>query len=230
MIFEVSKNIVLVGTNHISEKSKKEIDKAIERYHPDIIALELDQQRLKSLFEKPSSPSPKLIRNVGVTGYLFLLIAGFIQKRLGRFVGMQPGDEMRHAFRRAHEQKKRLALIDVPIIKTLQDLSRVWTRKEKWKMFFDVIFFWRKKTVAFDIKSIPSEKQLEIIIGELAKEYPNLYKVLIANRDKHMVLSLQKLHTLNPDSVIVVVVGAGHVAGMRAQFSLIKTEETIKTL
>ena len=43
------KNIILIGTSHISPESVKEVNKSIEENNPDIIALELDLERFKRL-------------------------------------------------------------------------------------------------------------------------------------------------------------------------------------
>lgn len=42
-------NIFLVGTAHVSEKSIREVEEAIERYAPDVVAVELDERRFKAL-------------------------------------------------------------------------------------------------------------------------------------------------------------------------------------
>jgi len=44
-------NIVLVGTAHVSEKSVREVEDAIEAYKPDVVAVELDARRYQALQE-----------------------------------------------------------------------------------------------------------------------------------------------------------------------------------
>ena len=41
MQVKVNDNIVLVGTAHISKDSVKEVKDAIEKYEPDVVAVEL---------------------------------------------------------------------------------------------------------------------------------------------------------------------------------------------
>ena len=46
------KNILIVGTSHISQQSIDEIHKYFEEFNPDIIAVELDILRFQSLISK----------------------------------------------------------------------------------------------------------------------------------------------------------------------------------
>jgi len=41
--------VKIIGTSHVSKKSSEEVKKTIENWNPDIIALELDENRLKNL-------------------------------------------------------------------------------------------------------------------------------------------------------------------------------------
>ncbi|HPB47592.1 MAG TPA: TraB domain-containing protein, partial [Exilispira sp.] len=46
------KEIILIGTAHVSDRSVKEVREAIEEYKPDSIAVELCQSRFDSLKDK----------------------------------------------------------------------------------------------------------------------------------------------------------------------------------
>ncbi|MDZ7687600.1 MAG: TraB/GumN family protein [Halobacteriales archaeon] len=41
--------IILVGTSHVSEKSVEEVERVIDEEEPDFVAVELDEQRYKSI-------------------------------------------------------------------------------------------------------------------------------------------------------------------------------------
>ena len=45
------KNLTIIGTSHIAKQSLDEVKDAIEGEKPDIIALELDKQRLYALMQ-----------------------------------------------------------------------------------------------------------------------------------------------------------------------------------
>ena len=44
--------ITIIGTSHIARQSIREVKEAIEKGKPDIVALELDRQRLPALLRK----------------------------------------------------------------------------------------------------------------------------------------------------------------------------------
>lgn len=49
--------IKIVGTAHVSAKSVDEVREAIEQFHPDIVAVELDQGRSKAINKEGTTPS-----------------------------------------------------------------------------------------------------------------------------------------------------------------------------
>ena len=66
MHISVNKNIVLIGTAHISQESVDEVKSVIEEEHPDIVAVELDERRYKALTEKTkweNTPINKLLKS-----------------------------------------------------------------------------------------------------------------------------------------------------------------------
>ena len=76
--------IKLLGTSHISKQSVDEIKQEIENYTPDIVAVELDQQRAIALLsEQKNKVSITQILQIGVKGYLFVKIGGYVQQKLG---------------------------------------------------------------------------------------------------------------------------------------------------
>src|SRR3989338_5812166 len=87
------KNIHIIGTSHISIESIQEITHYIQEEKPEIIALELDKARLQALFHK-QKPSFQDIPHLGVKGFLLNIIGHYIEKKLGKLVGVSPGDEM----------------------------------------------------------------------------------------------------------------------------------------
>jgi len=49
---EISDNIILIGTAHISKDSVNEVKDAIRIYKPDIVAVELCKRRYESITKK----------------------------------------------------------------------------------------------------------------------------------------------------------------------------------
>jgi len=46
------KEITIIGTAHISSESVEEVKQALDEIKPDVIAIELDDERYKSMTEK----------------------------------------------------------------------------------------------------------------------------------------------------------------------------------
>ena len=134
------KNLTIIGTSHIARQSIDEVKIAIEEGMQDIIALELDNKRLYSLFKKNQNKIRIYdITRVGVKGFIFSLIGAWAEKKLGKLVGVSPGSEMKIAVKLARKHKIKLALIDQDIEITLQRLSKTLTWKEKWNFF---LYYW----------------------------------------------------------------------------------------
>jgi pheromone shutdown-related protein TraB len=204
-------NLTILGTSHISEASIKEIEKEFNSSNPEIVAVELDRQRLYSLLkaEKPNY-SPRLIARVGVSGYLFALIGGLLQKKLGSVVGIAPGSDMLHAANLAIKNNKKLTLIDRPIDVTLRRLSQEFTFKQKTRLIWDILRSPFSKKISFDLSKVPEKQLIRQLLSLLKKRYPGLHKALIEERNEHMASRLAGIVYANPESKILSVVGAGH--------------------
>ena len=211
MIYE---NLILIGTSHIAKQSLEDVKKVISEEKPDIVALELDRQRLNALMskEKPKKWNLYNIRKVGLRGFIFSLIGAWVEKKLGEIVGVSPGSEMKVAVRLAKKNKIRIALIDQEIGITLRRFSKALSWREKWNFFVDLVkaFVLRKKEVEFDLTTVPDEKIIRKMIEKVKERYPNIYRVLIEERNIIMAANLSKLMEQENDKKIVAIVGAGH--------------------
>ena len=117
--------IKIIGSSHIAKKSFEGVKRAVEEFSPDIIALELDPKRAYSLLQKKGKPNYFLmLKRVGIKGFLFALIGGFAQKKLGKIVGVEPGAEMKASLLIAKKTNTRVMLIDQDIEVTLKKLSK----------------------------------------------------------------------------------------------------------
>lgn len=214
------KNLKIIGTSHIAQQSLGEVKRAINDWRPEIITLELDRKRFFALMsrkkEKRSFFSIYSIRRVGLKGFLFSLIGEFAQKRLGKMVGVVPGSEMRTAIRLAKKQKIPLALIDRDIEITLKRFSKSLTWKEKTNFVIDIFrSMISKKSFDFDLRKVPEEKVIKELIKELKQRYPNVYKVLVKERNEFMARKLAQIMVNNPDKKVLAIVGAGHQEEIR---------------
>lgn len=208
------KNLRIIGTSHIAKQSLDEVEQAILTDKPDIIALELDKQRLYALMHSKKKGSIRLsdIRKIGFKGYLFSLLGAWVEKKLGKYVGVSPGSEMKKAVKLAKKNNMQIALIDRDIEKTLKRFSETLTWKEKWRFLVDLFkaFILRKKEVEFDLRTVPEKKIINKLIKQVKKRYPNIYKVLITERNRIMAANLERLMEQNPEKKILAIMGAGH--------------------
>jgi len=207
------KNLNIIGTSHIAKQSLDEVKGVIEDTKPDIVALELDKKRLYALMHgKKGRISIYDLRRVGIKGFLFSLIGAWAEKKLGELVGVSPGSEMITAIKIAKKNKIKIALIDQDIEVTLKRFSETLTWKEKWNFFVDVVkaIVFRKKEVEFDLTKVPSKKIIKKMINKVKKRYPNIYNVLIEERNHVMGDNLRELMIKNDGKKILAIVGAGH--------------------
>ena len=213
------KNLILIGTSHIAKQSLEEVEKDVKEKKPDIIALELDKKRFYALTTKRTRKiSLKDIKRIGLKGFIFNIIGAWVERKLGKYVGVKPGSEMLKAIELANKNKIRIALIDQDIEITLKKLSNAITWKEKWHFIVDIlkgIFFRKSELKKFgiarlDLTKVPSNKLIKKLTQEVKKCYPGIYKVLVEERNEIMASNLSKIMKEHPDRLILGVVGAGH--------------------
>lgn len=218
-------NLEIIGTSHIAKESSEKIKKTIEEKKPEIVAIELDKKRYLSLTSKEKKKSKiKLsdIRRIGVKGFLFSIFGGWIQKKLGKFVGVDPGIDMLTAIKFAQKNHAKIALIDQDIEITLKKLSKYLTWKEKFRFLMDIIkaFIFRKSEMkkwginSIDLRKVPPETLIKKMIDNVKIRYPNFYKVLVEERNHIMAFRLKSLMNKYPDKQILAIIGAGHKEGI----------------
>lgn len=213
----MASHIRLLGTSHIASQSVAQVTHAIQTIQPDIVALELDRERLYALLhpELKQSVSLKDIRSVGVKGWAFAAFGSFFEKHLGRSVGVDPGADMLAAVNTAKELKCKIALIDQPIKKTLSQLSKQLTWKEKGRFIIDICKgLFKRQPLPFSLSEVPSNATIIKLLQELKPRYPSLYNVLVEERNQYMAKRLAYLARTHDDAIILGVIGAGHVMGV----------------
>ncbi len=205
------KNLTIIGTSHIASQSIKEVEESILTIKPTIIAIELDPARLHALMAKKRRLHLSDIRSIGIKGFFFNLIGGYVERKLGKLVGVSPGSEMKKAIELAKQTNAKLALIDQDISITLKKLSKRITWKEKGRFLYDFIAsFFVKQKINFDLTKVPEKKIIDKLTSKLKKKYPSIYLTLIEERNNIMAQNLYNIMQLHKEEPIVAVVGAGH--------------------
>jgi pheromone shutdown-related protein TraB len=203
--------VKIIGTSHIAPESLKKVEQAILKYEPEIVAVELDKKRLIALMQKGKT-KPRLsdIRRVGFKGWLFSVVGAWVERKLGAKVGVSPGAEMIKAVAIAQEKGAKVALIDQDIEVTLRKFSKSLSWKEKWNFLVDIVKGLFGKGVKFDISKVPPKKLIKKLIADVKIRYPNIYRVLIKERNEYMAKRLAKIVDMHPEDTLIAVVGAGH--------------------
>lgn len=212
--------IKIIGTSHIAKQSTREIKEKIAEWKPDIVAVELDIARLHSLFQKEKSIELKDIWKLGFFGFVFAKIGAWLQKSLGKSVGILPGSDMKTAVMEAKKVGAKIYLIDRPLQLTLQRLGSEMSIWEKFGLIGHILFGWvnpenREILKQINLTKVPSEKLIEKMVKDLKAKFPSMYKVLIEERNNYMSKQLLRIKEHFPGEKILAVVGAGHVKELK---------------
>lgn len=219
-------NVILVGTSHIAKESVDNVALVVEQFAPCIVGVELDKGRFYGLVhdqKKTTLFSWENIRQFGVKGFVFAVIASTFTERLAKMVGAKPGEDMLSTIRTAKKKDLTIALLDQPIQITLRRFSQEITWKEKWRFVVDVFagfLFPTQQAKKYglenmDLRKVPQNELISKMLFHVRKRYPNVYKVLIEERNLYMVRKIRLFQEKHPGLPIVVVIGAGHEEGMR---------------
>lgn len=212
------KEVILVGTAHVSKSSVEEVRAAIEENEPGTVAVELCQSRydvLKNPRKWQEMDIIKVVREKKASFLFANLVMASFQKRVGERFGVKPGDEMREAISLAEEKSIPVALVDRNVQVTIQRTWRKLSAWEKTKLIFNSLF----SVLAVDdlkedeIEKLKEKDMLTAAVEEIGKSAPTIKQVLIDERDAYMA---RKIVDIDSDKVLAVV-GAGHVNGLMAQ-------------
>jgi len=210
------KQIILVGTAHVSTESADLVERVIEEEKPDTVAVELCQSRYQAMTDKNRWQETDLIKVIKEKKAFLLLsnlmLASF-QKRIGKKLGIKPGEEMLRAIKTAKDVEADIHLADRDVRTTL---SRTWRLMGFWtklKLLLQLITSMGdvEDIEKEDIEKLKEQDVLETLLSELGKTLPDLQRVLIDERDQYLA---HKIRTA-PGKKIVAVVGAGHVPGIK---------------
>lgn len=207
--------VVIVGTSHVASESLTRVDSAIETYHPDVVGIELDRQRLHAMQQGlPSANFFQLWRRAGFFGAAFFTIGRILQQRIGTSLGLQPGTDMLHALERARSKEVSVALVDRDIRDTLKSLKRI-PRKEKFRFVLDLIPGRSKvddELANLDLSKVPGDEVVEKVLNHMRDRYPRFYHVLVEERNETIARNAERL--LKHFETIVLVVGKAHATGI----------------
>ena len=209
------REIILVGTAHVSKESVEQVENTIRTEQPGRVCIELDAGRFKQMREGQDW-SKLNIGQVLKNGQGFLMLASLVlssyQRRLGMGVGTTQGQEMMIAATVCDELKIPYSYSDRDIQTTLR---RAWSESSFWqkmKMLGALIgsAFSNEKISEEELESLKQKSAMESMMEELAEYLPAVKGVFIDERDQFLATNI----FLEKEKKVVAVVGAGHMNGI----------------
>jgi len=214
------KQIILIGTAHVSRQSAKLVEDTIHEQNPDTVCVELCETRLASLKDADRWRNMDIVKVIkekkALMLFMNLLLASFQKKMADKF-DIKPGQEMINAIQAAENINACLIPADREIQVTL---SRVWRGMGFWEKIKFVSSLVFSFGAADDIKEEDIEKMkqediLQTLLADVKKTHPIIEKTLIYERDQFLA---EKIRT-SPGEKIVAVVGAAHAPGIKRYLS-----------
>lgn len=217
-IYRIKKDdreIVLIGTAHISQVSKDLVRATIEAEAPDTVCVELDEGRLKSIKEPDrwkKTDLKQVIKNKQLGTLIANLVLGSYQKRMGAQTGVKPGSELKEAVDCAEGRGAELVLADRDIKITLRRTwaCTPWYRKLSLLGGLFASIFDKTEVSEEDLAKIKEQDALSAMMQDFGKSFPEVKQVLIDERDQFLASKIKNA----PGKKIVAVVGAGHMNGI----------------
>jgi pheromone shutdown-related protein TraB len=209
------KEIVIVGTAHVSQQSVDLVKEVIEAEKPDTVCVELCASRYQTISQQDRWQEMDIIKVIKEKKS-FLLLSNLIlaayQKRIASKLDVRPGQEMIQAMESAEAGGARIHLADRDIRITL---ARTWRQMGWWtriKLIFQLVLSFGDldEIEAEDVERMKQQDMLEAILSEVGKSMPTLRHSLIDERDQYLAAKIRTA----PGEKIVAVVGAGHVPGI----------------
>ncbi|NJE30687.1 conjugal transfer protein TraB [Thermococcus sp. 18S1] len=205
--------VKLIGTMHVSPKSREEVIRTILDERPNAVAIELDRARFLAMNENREMTLEDALR-FGRKGLINYALAK-VEEKLGEEFGMKPGEEMKAAINAAQTLGVPLYLIDEDINVILSKISAAPGR-EKLLMALEALGIFLPVRLGE-----PSDPMAEyrVMMVQFKRRYPYLYRVLVEERNEVMARNLVsivenlKLRGVKRPKVIAVV-GLGHKPGI----------------
>jgi len=211
--------LTIIGTAHVSQESVDEVKEAIYEQEPEVVAIELDEERYKRLIEEKAGINTdeeisvsKIIKENKVELFITSALLTYLQSKIGEELDIKPGSEMIGAIEAAEDVGAKIALIDRNINITLQRTLNEMTFLEKLKFIFGVLasLITGGDEEEISVEELKQSDMLEEVMEYFKEMSPNAYKVLVKERDAYLSSSILNI----PEDHVIAVVGAGHKEGI----------------
>jgi pheromone shutdown-related protein TraB len=210
-----SREIILIGTAHISRESADLVDRVITEEKPDVVCVELCKTRFEAIQQKDKWQEMdivKVIRENRTALLLSQLLMMSLQKKIAERFNINPGEDMLRAISRAEESGAEVVLADREIRVTLLRTWRMMGLWSKMKFLSDMILslFIGENITEENIEELKQHDVLDLALKSIGEKLPELKTTLIDERDQFLACSIRN----SQGRKIVAVVGAGHIPGI----------------
>lgn len=225
------KEVILVGTAHVSSASVDLVERTILEEKPDTVCIELCKSRFESLTQNQKWQDTDLYRVVKEKKVMVLLsnlLLAYFQKKIGAKLGIRPGAEIIKSIECAGDVGAKILLADRDIRTTLSRAWRLMGFMTRFRLLFHFIASVAEtdSITEAEIEEMKKKDVLEALLSEMGKTFPQVRKVLIDERDQYLTEMIRSA----PGQKIVAIVGAGHVPGIRNYWNKEIDLEALKTL
>jgi pheromone shutdown protein TraB len=201
--------ITLIGTGHVFNLTNALLS-VFDTINPDIVCVELDQQRYQAMILRQTQPETYEHARQNLP-FVYRILAQF-QEDMAKQYGVHAGDEMLTAITYAQSHALPVAFIDTDAQKLFTTMWHTMPMTEKLRLILSGFagFFVSQKRVEQELKTY--QDNYTTYIEEVGKRYPTIKRVLIDERNQHMVGRLAEVH--QQYQRIVACIGDGHVPGI----------------
>lgn len=212
------KEIVLIPTAHVSTESVKLVKETIEEFNPDSICVELDKDRYNNITNPKAWKNTNIIdviKDKKVTLLIVNLVLSAYQANIAKKLKTKPGAEMMQGIKSANELNKNLVLADRNIKTTFIRIWRKMKFKEKCRFIFSMIFAKDESEDISeeDLEELIKKENLENVVIDMGKEYPQIAQVLLHERDKYLAYKIKNAK----GKKILAILGAAHSLGVEKE-------------
>jgi pheromone shutdown protein TraB len=195
---------------------------------PEIIAVELDQERYKALTEqsRETMTFSELVlsaRHGNFSTSLLVWLISHLEQELGEEFGVIPGEEMLVAIQAGKEigPHVKVFLVDQPLPITLQRFQSLGL--EKSRLIIELVkgILGAEKDISHSLLDLEKNQSgiLQEFMDNLQKKFPGISKVLIQERDAYIANRIISLLKTFPEKKICAVIGLGHLNGIKKRIN-----------
>ncbi|EJG4476433.1 TraB/GumN family protein, partial [Enterococcus faecalis] len=213
-IFLDKREIILVGTSHISKESAELVKEVIEKESPDTVCLEWDKTRYNKYMNPDEWSDTDIVQVIKQKKLIVLIssvIYSLIQKHLAKINDSVPGAEFFQAVNSAEKIGAKLALVDRDSQVTFKRFWRLIPLRKKalFPHAFGKVLEGAEDSKE-EMKKLLNSENFEPIFEQLQQTYPELWESFLIERDLYMSTKI-----LNEEGEkIVVIIGQAHLNGV----------------